>query len=88
MSATQEVVRLIERKGSATVDDLLPDMEGYTRAQVLNALSWAQYRGLIESAGLPRKKGEGVGRRTGLPATYRAVKKPIVASVWDLALAV
>lgn len=87
MTATEEVVRLIERRGSATVDDILPDMEGYTRDQVWAALRWATYTRKIACDGGSRKVG---GSRKGgsLPATYRAVKKPIVASVWDLALAV
>ena len=41
MSLTADVINEIERRGSGTVDDILPALPGYSRLQVRSALQWA-----------------------------------------------
>lgn len=81
MSLTQSVAGLIVKRGSGTVDDILPDL-CCTRSQALRALKAAKATGLIDSDGWtgPRHGGS-------LPATYRAIKKKTrpAASVWEFA---
>lgn len=86
MSIVQDAANLIAARGCATVDDILPDMPGCTRAQVIQALQWARYQGLLERDELRRKSGDGAGRGTALPCLYRPRRKPMVSSVWALAL--
>lgn len=88
MSAIQIVTALIEELGSGTVDDLMPEMEGYTRRQIIKALGNAAYEGHISCDGYAgsRKGPGGVGAK---PATYRAIRKQTsarpAASVWQFA---
>jgi predicted enzyme involved in methoxymalonyl-ACP biosynthesis len=87
MSAIQTVTALIEEIGAGTVDDILADMEGYTRRQVIKALDNAAYAGLITCDGYAGAR-KGPGARGSLPATYRAIKKTQsrpAASVWHFA---
>lgn len=99
MSMAAEAAALVQERGAATVDDILPDMKGYTRVQVLRALKDARYAGLIDSDGwqpptsggtrLANRPHRATGQPRGSkPTTYRAIKKtarPRVSSVWDLA---
>lgn len=85
MSLTREVIDELERRGSGTVDDILPALPGYSRLQVRSALQWAHYTGQILCDGQRPKKGL-AGRGGSLPATYRAKPRRIVSSVFDLAL--
>lgn len=83
MSIAAEAAALVKQRGAANVDDLMPDMPGYTRSQVLRALKTALDAGLIDSDGWT-----GPSHGGSKPATYRAIKKtsnPRVASVWELA---
>ena len=88
MSLVSEVVALIEEREAATVDDLLPDLEGYTRAQVMTALDYATTRRLITCDGPRGPKGL-KGRGGSLPGVYRrkpqAASRLGVRSVWELA---
>lgn len=85
MNLTREAAALVIAAGAATVDDLMPKLEGFTRQQVMRALKAATDAGLIESDGWtgPRPGGS-------TPATYRAIRprrsRP-AASVWELARA-
>lgn len=88
MSATQLVSALVEEMGHATVDDLMPEMEGYTRQQVLSALSNAVQTDLLECDGPGPRRGIGGGRGS-LPATYRPKRateqRRPASSVWHFA---
>lgn len=85
MSATKAVAALIEELGSGTVDDILADMPGHTRQQVISALQRAAWAGLITCDGPAARV-----RRGSKPGTYRA-KPPAVTptravrSVFELA---
>jgi hypothetical protein len=87
MSMIQEVTMLIEERGSGTVDDILPECDGATRAQVAKALSNAVRYGHLTSDGASKRGGAG----GSAPAVFRPVKKPEptytrrVASVWEFA---
>ena len=85
MSATRQAAALIEELGAGTVDDILPDMGGLTRKQVLRALCNAATLDLIECDG----KKQRAGVHGGVPCTYRAKKAPVqrprAASVWQYA---
>lgn len=87
MSAIRLVTELIDERGSGTVDDLMPEIDGYTRQQVLNALQNAAAIGLITCDGRrPPQKGS----RLAKPGTYRTKKteptmrRRPVSSVWQL----
>ena len=86
MSLAKTAAALIEEIGTGTVEDILPDMEDCTRAQVIKALQNARLEKLIECEGPGPRMSSGRGSK---PATYRAIRKtyvrPTVASVWDLA---
>ena len=88
MSLAAAAADLIREIGSGTVNDILPEMEGCTRAQVVKALQNAAREGLIECDGRgAKKKGAGVGRGTQIPATYRAIRNaPVrrVSTVFEL----
>ena len=88
MSAIQTVTALIEELGCGTVDDLMPEMEGYTRTQVIAALQNAANAGLITCDGYAGAR-KGHGARGALPSTYRAIVKQArarpAASVWHFA---
>ncbi|MBA3773856.1 MAG: hypothetical protein H0X13_15600 [Ramlibacter sp.] len=84
MSATRQAATLIAQRGSGTVDAILPEMQGYSRDQVLRALKAAAERGLITCDG--NKQTPGV--HGGTPATYRAiVRRPAASSIWQYASA-
>lgn len=87
MSLTQTVIDMVEERGSATENHLLPKLaeEGYTRAQVRKALQNARFRGLLDV-----RKGKGLGKGSE-PGTYTLAKPAAapchsvrLASVWDL----
>jgi hypothetical protein len=83
MSLVEQVIDLVERRGAATVDDLLPELSGYTRTQVISALNWARQTGRLSCDGLgPRRGRKGGGSN---PGTYRAVPRPRINSVFALA---
>ena len=83
MSLRRIVADLVNERGSATVDDLMPELEDeYTREQVKAALKNAKNINLI-SCGGP------IGGRPGVYTPYVDKNKPParyagVASVWDL----
>lgn len=87
MSAIQLVTALIEELGCGTVEDLMPEMDGYTRQQVIKALGNAAYAGLIRCDGYAGSR-RGPGASGARPSTYRAIVKTHarpVASVWQFA---
>jgi hypothetical protein len=51
MSLRQQVATLIDEIGPGTVDDIMPEIKGYTRAQVVKALHNAAQIGLISCDG-------------------------------------
>lgn len=83
------VIDLVEERGEATVDDLMPQIDGYSRKQVLDALKNAAYRNrlvcITGRRGAGRKEG-------GLPGIYRIAERekpaepnlPRINSVWQL----
>lgn len=95
MSLRAEIIELVRERGSATVDELMPHMEEWTREQVLRAMQRAKFERVFEC---DRNVGGRVGgsRKGGSkPARYRlhpriqppppkVVPKPL-ASVWELA---
>jgi hypothetical protein len=65
---------MIADRGSATVDDLYPDLaDRYTRAQVQHAIENARGNGLIHCKGPVRKQG---ASRGSLPAVHYPGPKP------------
>ena len=100
MSLTSDVAEAVARKGSATVDDLLPEMGHCTRAQVLDALKNARSRGLVHTLGWKSRTGRsgGAGRAASpyypgpKPAFHglqpmqpeRVIQARPPASVWEL----
>jgi hypothetical protein len=68
MSLTDQVIALLEEDGPATVDDLLPKIEGdYTRRQVMVCLRNATFAKSIVKV----QRGATKGRYGGTyPATY------------------
>jgi hypothetical protein len=72
MSLTSRLVAMVNERGCATADDLLPECKGYTRAQVLKALQNAKTTGQIDSDGHVPIRGES-GRRGSVCTTYRPV---------------
>lgn len=67
MSLTQLVIDLIEdRGGETTVDDLMPEIKGHTRAQVMQALRNARFTKLIRIVHI----GRGLGRGGKAPGIY------------------
>jgi hypothetical protein len=88
MSLIQLAADLIRERGHGTVDDILPEMDGYSRDQVIKALNNATQYGLISCDGRgPRRKGAGIGKSTTQPATFRAAERQYtrISSVFDLA---
>jgi hypothetical protein len=79
----REVVALIEERGSGTVDDLMPELEGVTRGQAIRALINAARAGRIACDGRKFQRG----RRGTVPATYRVIIPPVhqrpANSVWE-----
>lgn len=83
-SLRSTVVVLVGKQGSATADDLLSQLPGYSRRQILSALQNARYAGLLDCDG-PRLGGS-TGR---MPGIYRPVNagKPgrrALASIWEM----
>lgn len=78
-SLIAEVIDRIESRGSATVDDLMPEFPARTRQQVMTALQQASYERRIQCDGQQHT------RAGSAPAVYRANPRPRIASVWDLA---
>lgn len=81
--ATAEVIR----RQAATADDLMPLFPDRTLTQIVKALEYARSKGLLHRAGRVRRAME-------RPATLYAPGpepepeevKPLVSSVWELAL--
>lgn len=90
MSLMTLLVDLIQERGQATVDDLMPEIEGYSRQQVLDALKNAAYRKRLDCITGRR----GAGRKGGLPGIYKLAEEevarrappvlPRINSVWQL----
>lgn len=57
---TKTVAEMVQARGSATADDLLPDLPAYSREKVLNAMKNARSAGLIHCRLAPRKGRVGV----------------------------
>jgi hypothetical protein len=80
------VTDIIRELGSGTADDVLPECEGFTRDQVMQALQNAKHNGYLASEGRqPKPKGR---KAAGLmiyciaPEPERA---PPANSVWQFA---
>lgn len=83
MSLIQIVSALVEERGTATADQILPDCDGFTRTQVINALQNAAHLGLIRCA---KRLGPSAGRSTRL-GIYEPIERSYgrpVSSVWEL----
>lgn len=52
MSLIRIVTEKVRQRGRASADDLLPELHGYTRAQVIAAFQNAQARGLVRCVGV------------------------------------
>jgi hypothetical protein len=98
MSLIARVTDLIVDLGDATVDDLLPYLEGYARRQVINAMQNAASNGLVHVKGPARRlgggrgsapsryyPGPGEGRRAAQRRIHRDIHTRPPASVWELA---
>jgi hypothetical protein len=91
VSLTKKAAALVNQMESATVDNVLPHLPGYTRTQVRRALKAALDQGLIDSDDRLRQESRphrATGKPRGaMPTTYRAIKKQYrpVASVWHFA---
>jgi predicted transcriptional regulator len=94
MSITQEAADALNDIGSGTVEDVMRELECYTRDQVRRALNNAATTGLIKSDGRYAQPGRREHRATGKdrgarPTIYRAIvtqqtSRP-VSSVFQLA---
>lgn len=84
MSLTRQVADAINRRGSSTAADLLPEFPDCTLRQLIDALYHARTAGLVSL----EKQGRNLGFRLGRElSTYgRPARKslPAVSSVWDL----
>ena len=81
MSLIQTVIDRVESRRSATLDDLMQDLDGFTREQVASALAMAAFTRQIQSTGCRREKGV-LG---SLPAIYTPKPRPMIRWVFDLA---
>lgn len=97
MSLISRVTDLIADLGSATVDELLPYLEDYTRRQVINAMQNAASNGLVHvkapaqrlggvrgSAPSRYFPGPGAGRKAPQRRIRRDIHSRPPASVWEL----
>lgn len=93
MSLTRRVAEMVQEMGCATLQEILPLLEGYTRMQVFHAMKNARSTGLVHCRGhVPlRGKGSGAGSAQATHYPGRRDAKPEkpkpprpVASVWEL----
>jgi hypothetical protein len=90
MSLMQSVCDLVEERPGSTIDDLLPELPGYSRAQVKQALNHSSFNGNLRCE-RQRAKGRGKGSNPGryYAAGLKPAAKPFVIpnvanSVWQL----
>jgi hypothetical protein len=69
MSLIRRVVAVVEGLGGASVEQVAPLLQEYTRKQVLTALHKAAFEGLLHTKGLLPKRGKGHGAGN-LPSVY------------------
>lgn len=91
MSLRATIIELVRELGSATVDELMPHMEEWSREQVLRAMQCARFERVLEcdrNVGGSRKGGSKPARYWLHPRIQppppKVVPKPL-ASVWELA---
>lgn len=93
MSLIQTVVAIIEEDGPASVDELVPQIQGKTRKQIMAALHNARHLGLLQVVTRPPRSGKpGSGSfpaQYGLPSPTGEIVRPElrrrpVNSVWEL----
>jgi hypothetical protein len=71
MSLMQQVVDIVRARGQTDVDEI--QIEGFSREQVMKAMSNAVQRGLVRSVGVRGRPGRSAGR---MPDTYAAMEPP------------
>ena len=75
MSLLRRVVAVVERLGGASVEQVAPLLQEYTRKQVLGALHKAAFEGLVHTRGQLPKRGKGCGAGN-LPSVYYSGSSP------------
>jgi hypothetical protein len=76
VNLTEIVVAMVQEAGKATVDDLMPDLPGYTRRQVQACLRNSAYNNLLVCLSRGEHKGGGTSFRGRLPGVFAPVPEP------------